>query len=51
MPGDISMPSTTAATTATGISALGESLSAFYNDDAYNFNVLCTVTSATLPFR
>jgi hypothetical protein len=39
-----SMPSTTAATTATGVSALKESLTKFYKDDEYHFNVLRTVT-------
>lgn len=38
------MPSTTAATTATGISALKETLTAFYRDEEYNYSVLCTVT-------
>jgi hypothetical protein len=39
------MPSTTAANDCHRYLPLRESpLSAFYNDDAYNFNVLCTVS-------
>jgi hypothetical protein len=38
------MPSTTAATTATGIAALKESLTIFYREEEYNFHVLCMVT-------